>query len=67
MDLVLMPLKLVGGLISLILNVTGRFAAVIIGLVLMLVGVPLILTVIGAVIGIPLVLLGFILVVRGLF
>jgi hypothetical protein len=55
--------KLLAGLISL----TGRLVAVIIGAVLMLVGGIVSLTVVGAVIGIPLAVLGLLIVLRGLF
>jgi hypothetical protein len=55
--------KLLAGLISL----TGRLAAIIIGAVLMLAGGLVSLTVVGAVIGIPLAVLGLLIVLRGLF
>jgi hypothetical protein len=55
--------KLLAGLIGL----TGRLVAVIIGAVLMLVGGIVSLTVVGAVIGIPLAVLGLLIVLRGLF
>ena len=55
--------KLVTG----ILILTGRFAAVIIGLVLILAGDLLSLTIIGAIIGVPLLIIGLLLVFRGLF
>jgi hypothetical protein len=55
--------KLLAGLIGL----TGRLAAVIIGAVLMLVGGIVSLTVVGAVIGIPLAVLGLLIILRGLF
>ena len=55
--------KLLAGLIGL----TGRLAAVIIGAVLMLAGGIVSLTVVGAIIGIPLAVLGLLIVLRGLF
>jgi hypothetical protein len=55
--------KLLAGLIGL----TGRLVAVIIGAVLMLVGGIVSLTVVGAVIGIPLAVLGLLIILRGLF
>jgi hypothetical protein len=55
--------RLVGGILAL----TGRLVAVVLGLVLMLVGGLLCLTIIGAVVGIPLFLVGVFLVFRGLF
>lgn len=50
-----------------ILGFTGRVLAVVLGLALMIVGVLASLTVIGAIIGVPLALVGFLLVLRGLF
>lgn len=46
---------------------TGRFVAIIIGILLMAGGVLISLTVVGAVVGIPLALFGLLLVLRGLF
>ncbi len=55
--------RLVAGIIEL----TGRLIAVIVGLVLLLLGVLLSITIIGAIIGVPLALFGFMLMVRGFF
>jgi hypothetical protein len=55
--------KLLAGLI----DITGRLVAVILGAVLMLLGGLISLTVVGAVIGIPLAVLGLLIVLRGLF
>jgi hypothetical protein len=55
--------KLLAGLIS----VTGRLVAVLIGAALMLLGGLVSLTVVGAVIGIPLAILGLLIILRGLF
>jgi hypothetical protein len=50
-----------------IFGFTGRILAVVLGLALMIVGVLASLTVIGAIIGVPLAIVGFLLVLRGLF
>ena len=50
-----------------IAQVTGRFVAAILGLILMVVGVVLTLTIVGAIVGIPLFTFGLLLVVRGFF
>lgn len=55
--------RLLAGLIAL----TGRLTAVIIGAALMLAGGLVSLTVVGAVIGIPLAFLGLLIILRGLF
>jgi hypothetical protein len=54
-------------LLTWILELTGRLVAVILGLLLILVGTVLSLTVIGAVVGVPVGLFGILLVLRGLF
>ncbi len=53
--------------IAFIVGLTGRLLAVVLGLALMLVGVILTVTVVGAIAGIPLFIIGLLLVVRGLW
>jgi hypothetical protein len=55
--------KLVAGIVT----ATGRLVAAILGLVLMIVGVVISLTIVGAIVGIPLIIFGFLLILRGLF
>ncbi len=55
--------KLVVGIVA----ATGRLVAVIIGLVFLIVGVVLTVTVVGAIVGIPFIIFGLLLMVRGLF
>jgi hypothetical protein len=54
-------------LVAFILELTGRFLAIVLGIVFMIVGVIVSLTVIGAIIGIPMILFGLMLVIRGFF
>ena len=54
-------------LVTAILRITGRLVAIGLGVVLTIVGVVLSLTVVGATIGIPMLLLGIMLIGRGLF
>lgn len=54
-------------LVSFILELTGRLVAAVLGLVFMVVGAILTVTVIGAVVGIPLMLFGFMLMLRSIF
>jgi hypothetical protein len=61
------PFAFIWNLVAYILMLTGRFTAVILGIVLIIVGVVLSFTVVGACIGIPLAGLGLLLVVRGLW
>jgi hypothetical protein len=63
----LWPFAFIWNLVAYILMLTGRFTAVILGLVLIIVGVILSATVVGACIGIPIALLGLLLAVRGLW
>ena len=53
--------------IAYLVMLTGRLVAVILGLVLMLAGFLLTITVVGAIAGIPLLIFGLLLVVRGLW
>jgi hypothetical protein len=65
--LLLAPLAWLWNLVSFILGMTGRLLAVVLGFVFLVLGILATLTVVGAIIGIPLVIVGFALVVRGLF
>ena len=60
---VLVPFRLA----SFFLRMAGRLALIIFGFLMMIAGVVASFTVIGACIGIPLILLGILLVRRGLF
>ena len=63
----LWPFYAVWRLLSLILNITGRIICIVLGIALMMAGVAMSLSVIGAPPGIALTALGFLLVVRALF
>lgn len=63
----LWPFTALWRLVTRILEITGRFVAVILGIALIAIGVALSLTVIGAIVGVPLALFGFLLLLRGLF
>ncbi len=63
----LWPFWAVWRLVVGIVEVTGRLLAITLGVVLMIAGVILSATVIGAVVGIPLLMFGLLLVVRGLW
>ena len=63
----LWPFWAIWQLIEFIIKLTGRLLAIVLGLVLMLAGALVSLTVIGALIGVPLFILGLLLVFRGLF
>jgi len=63
----LWPFVALWRLLATIVELTGRFVAMILGIVLIIVGVIVSLTVIGAIVGIPLALIGLLLFLRGLF
>ena len=64
---ILWPFVALWDLLTGILKLTGRAIAALIGVVLMIAGVALSLTIAGAIVGIPLIILGFMLTARGLF
>jgi hypothetical protein len=64
---ILWPFVALWNLLSFILELTGRVVAALLGLALMVAGVALTVTILGAPVGIPLIVLGFLLMVRSLF
>lgn len=65
--LVWLPLVWLWNLVTFIFGLTGRLLAVVFGFVLLVGGILLTLTVVGAILGIPMLIVGFALVLRGLF
>jgi hypothetical protein len=63
----LWPFRALWTLIATIVELTGRLVAMILGFVFILVGLLVSLTIVGAIIGIPLAIVGFMLVLRGVF
>jgi hypothetical protein len=63
----LWPFVALWRLTTLVFELTGRLVAIVLGVVLMILGVIVCLTVVGAVVGVPLILCGLLLVARGLF
>jgi hypothetical protein len=64
---ILWPFVAVWDLIAWIVRLVGRLLAVMLGSILMILGLLLSITVIGAILGVPIAALGFLLVMRGLF
>jgi hypothetical protein len=64
---ILWPFVAIWRLVAGIVELTGRLVAVVLGAVLLIVGAIVSVTIIGAVIGIPLAILGFLMILRGLF
>jgi hypothetical protein len=63
----LWPFVALWNLVAWILQLTGRLVAAILGLVFMIVGAIVTVTVVGAVIGIPMIIFGFLLMLRSIF
>jgi hypothetical protein len=63
----LWPFVTVWNLLALVLNITGRVLAGILGVGLMVVGIALTMTVAGAPVGIPLAVVGLLLIIRSIF
>jgi hypothetical protein len=63
----LWPFAMLWKLIATIVGLTGRFLAMVLGLVFIVVGVIVSLTVVGAIVGIPMAIIGVLLFVRGIF
>jgi hypothetical protein len=63
----LWPFAMVWNLLTWILGLTGRLIAAVLGLLLLIVGIILTVTLILAPVGIPLAILGFLLMLRSIF
>ena len=63
----LWPFAAIWKLLAVIVEMTGRFVAMILGIVFVIVGVIASLTIIGAIIGVPLAVIGLWLFFRGMF
>jgi hypothetical protein len=64
---ILWPFWAIWRLVIGIVTGTGRLVAVILGLVFLIAGALLTATLVGAIVGIPLIIFGLLLMVRGLF
>ena len=65
--ILLLPFVIVWSLFSFFLRLTGRIVAAVLGLVFMVAGIALSISVVAAPIGIPLAIFGFLLVLRSIF
>jgi len=63
----LWPFAAIWKLLSVIVEMAGRFLALLIGFVLILTGIVVSLTIVGAIVGIPLAVIGMLLILRGIF
>ena len=65
--MLLWPFKAVWKIAGLIFDLVGNLLAIILGLAFVIVGVLLTLTLVGAIVGIPMIIFGTALMLRGLF
>ncbi|MFM8424370.1 MAG: hypothetical protein ACKOBL_04280 [Chloroflexota bacterium] len=63
----LWPFAAIWKILAVIVEMTGRFVAMVLGIVLVIVGVIASLTIVGAIVGIPLGIIGLLLFFRGMF
>ena len=63
----LWPFAALWKLLAVIVEMTGRFVAMVLGVVFIIVGVIISLTIVGAIVGIPLAIIGLLLLLRGMF
>lgn len=63
----LWPFVALWKLIAGIVEFTGRFVAMMLGIVFIVVGVIVSLTIVGAIVGIPLAIIGLLMFLRGIF
>ena len=63
----LWPFAAVWKLLAVIVELTGRFVAMVIGILLIILGVIVSFTIVGAIVGIPLAVIGLLLFIKGIF
>ena len=63
----LWPFAALWKLLAVIVEMTGRFVAMVLGIVFIVVGILVSLTIIGSIVGIPLAVIGLLLLLRGIF
>jgi len=63
----LWPFVALWKLLAVIVEMTGRFVAMVLGIVFIIVGIIISLTIVGAIVGVPLAIIGLLLLLRGMF
>ena len=63
----LWPFAVLWKLLAVIVEMTGRFVAMVLGIIFIVVGILVSLTIVGAIVGIPLAVIGLLLLLRGIF
>lgn len=67
MKILFFPFIAIWKLFEFFMKLTGKILAIILGLIIMIVGIVLCCTMVGMVVGIPILAFGFLLMVRGFF
>lgn len=67
MKILFFPFIAIWKLFEFFMKLTGRLLAIILGLIIMIVGIVLCCTMVGMFVGIPILVFGFLLMVRGFF
>lgn len=67
MKILLLPFTIAWKLVESIIKITGRLVAIMLGCVITTIGILLSLTIIGAILGIPMTILGITMIIRGFF
>jgi hypothetical protein len=65
--MILWPFAALWGLVEMILKLAGRLVAAVLGFALIIVGIVLCLTIVGAIVGIPVGGFGLTIMIRGFF
>jgi hypothetical protein len=63
----LWPFVAIWKLVAGVVEFTGRFVAMVLGIVFIIVGVIISLTIVGAIVGVPLAIIGLLIFLRGIF
>lgn len=67
MKLLLFPFKLAMFIVESVFRLTGKLITIALGFTISAIGVILSLTIVGAIIGIPLLILGVLMIIKGIF
>lgn len=67
MKILLLPFTIAWKLVESMIKITGRLVAIMLGCIITTIGILLSLTIIGAILGIPMTILGITMIIRGVF
>ncbi|NLN49794.1 MAG: hypothetical protein GX154_12075 [Clostridiales bacterium] len=67
MKILLFPFILSWKIAAYMLKLTGKLLVVILGFIVLALGILLSLTIVGAIVGIPMIIIGFAMIIKGIF